>query len=122
MNLNKSIKVLVTIILTIMWFLLTYQYSSLISVSSVDLVHFNKLTDLIIFLHIEKTGGSKFEDKLLHNLAVRRKKYWNYSYLFSLFLMLALYDLNWRFLKLFISFFFINYYFKTSKMILSFVK
>ena len=79
MNLNKSIKVLVTIILTIMWFLLTYQYSSLISVSSVDLVHFNKLTDLIIFLHIEKTGGSKFEDKLLHNLAVRRKKYWNYA-------------------------------------------
>jgi hypothetical protein len=79
MNINKPIKIIVTIILTILWFLISSQYSSLTKVSSIDVINFNKFKDLIVFLHIEKTGGSKFEEKIVYNLAVRHKKYWNYG-------------------------------------------
>ena len=63
MNLKALLKVIVSLVFTLIWLKISVEYGTLIRkpLEPINLVSFNKSTDLIVFLHIEKTGGTNFE-------------------------------------------------------------
>ena len=73
----RFFKVIIVIVCIVLWFKASYvaYFTSSMILNKVfqeneiiENIRFNKITDLLVFLHIPKTGGTNFESKIIFNL------------------------------------------------------
>lgn len=74
----KIYKTIACIVFFIFWFKMTYLYYHSSSLILNEIFEpkskFNFSSDLLVFIHIEKTGGTLFQDKFVQNLTIFDKK------------------------------------------------
>jgi hypothetical protein len=73
----RFFKVIIVIVCIVLWFKANYvSYFTSNKILKkvfqeneiIKNIRFNKITDLLVFLHIPKTGGTDFENKIIFNL------------------------------------------------------